>query len=86
MVDFNYACIEASKYFDSKVNISNFETILENDESWIFYAKTAGVEYGGFGVEVLKDTGEIKDFILPSKENFEKLDKSTSIVVPNEYR
>ena len=49
MVDFNYACIEASKYFDSKVNISNFETILENDESWIFYAKTAGVEYGGFG-------------------------------------
>ena len=66
MIDFSYACKEISEYFDLKLNKKKFESIYENDESWIFYVKTDEIEYGGFGAEFLKSTGEIKDFILPS--------------------
>lgn len=73
MIDFNKA-IEIAKAHFSVKGEEHLTKIYESDNSWIVYAgKTGQVKFGNMGISIDKESGEIKNFILPSRENFEIL-------------
>lgn len=49
----------------------------------LWYSKYDSV--GDLGISINKKTKEIKLFILPSKENFEILEKAKYIALPSKY-
>ena len=68
-----------------KMEGSVAKTALDTQTCWIFFASSEEEpSIGGAGVKVDKNTGELKDFILPNDENFELLEKSHEIELPPE--
>lgn len=76
MIDKRCATELATKYFEAKGNqmITKF---YESESAWIvFGGKKGQIKFGNAGISIDKLTGEISRFILPSKTNFEILEKA----------
>lgn len=73
MIDFELAKKIAKEYYDER-GMDKLTKVYESNDIWVVYATKDGkIRYGGHGIAINKETGEISDFILPSKENFEIL-------------
>ncbi len=76
MINFECAIQIAKDYFSSKGEHS-LTKIYESDNAWIVYAgKADQVRFGNMGISIDKESGEISNFILPSRENFAILKKA----------
>ena len=76
MIDKRCAIELATKYFEAKGNqmITKF---YERESAWIVCGGKKGqIKFGNAGISIDKLTGEISRFILPSKTNFEILEKA----------
>jgi len=81
MIDFEKAKEIAKEYY-SGIGMNKLTKVYENDEMWIVYAtKDDQTQYGGYGISINKETGDISKFILPSKKNFEILKQAKLIVI-----
>ena len=59
--------------------------LSETEEMWIaFGGKKGMLKVGGSGITISKNTGEIKRFHLPSKENLEMLRNSQKVKIGDE--
>ena len=81
MFSFEEACEKAFKYFNNKLYKA-----LETKSLYIFYGGDNRVEVGGYGISINRNNGELKPFILPSKENFKILNESKECEIPLKYR
>ena len=73
MLDFNKAIEIAKAHFALKDD-ERLTKIYESDNSWIVYAgNPSQIRFGNMGISINKETGEITNFILPSRKNFEIL-------------
>lgn len=85
MMDFYKACEIATKHFKGKGRIG-IRKALEATDFWIFYGGLAEpIEIGGNGISVQKADGGIKDFILPSMENFKIKKSAVAVEIPSEF-
>ncbi|MEY8574739.1 hypothetical protein AALD01_10075 [Oscillospiraceae bacterium 21-37] len=76
MIDFSKAVEIARNHFGAKGD-SELTKIYESDNVWIVYAgKKDQVKYGNMGISIDKITGDISNFVLPSRANFEILKKA----------
>lgn len=59
--------------------------LSETENMWVaFGGKKGELKVGGSGITINKNTGEIKRFHLPSKENFEMLKNSKKVKIGDE--
>lgn len=73
MINFSKAIEIAKTHFLEKGE-QHLTKIYESEHLWIVYAGKPGqVKYGNMGISIDKESGEIRNFILPSRENFEIL-------------
>ena len=73
MIDFNNAIEIAKAHFLTKGE-QHLTKIYESENSWIVYAgNPSQIRFGNMGISINKETGEITNFILPSRKNFETL-------------
>lgn len=76
MIDFNRAIEIARGYYREKGQLE-LTKIYEAEKIWVVYAgKKDQPRFGGNGISIDKETGEICSFILPSRTNFEILKKA----------
>ncbi len=76
MIDMHCAIELATKYFWAKGN-QTITKFYESESAWIvFGGKNGQIKFGNAGISIDKATGEISKFILPSKTNFEILEKA----------
>ncbi len=79
MIDYEKAKSAAKDYFWKKSS-KQLACALDAEGFWIFYGGDKyKTEYGGTGIKISKDTGEIFDFYLPDDENFELLEHAVKI-------
>ena len=73
MIDFDNAIRIAKEYYCKKGELE-LTKIYEAEKEWIVYAgKKDQPKFGNAGISIDKESGDIKSFILPSRENFEIL-------------
>lgn len=73
MIDFKKAIEIAQKYYQEKGQL-NLTKIYESENIWVVYAgQKEQPKFGNAGIAIAKETGEISNFILPSRTNFEIL-------------
>lgn len=85
-ITYNEAVKKASEYFKGKFETDKISKAYENSKCWIFYPYGDRVKYSGHGIKIDKITGEISIFILPNDEDFDLLDKTKEIEVPQEFK
>ena len=70
MITYEAALAIAKEHFAS-VPDREITKVYESDDSWIVFAVIKDQpQYSSTGISVCKTNGEVKRFILPSKENF----------------
>lgn len=70
MMELNKAIQIAKAYYAEK-GMDELTKIYDAGTLWIIYAgKKDQVQYGSSAISIHKTSGEIKSFILPSRENF----------------
>lgn len=85
MLEFEAGCKVAFEYYKEHGKNGLCEA---NDlgDAWLFAAGDPDViEDGGYAITVDKESGEIAEFILPNRKNFERLAKAVPEDVPKEY-
>lgn len=66
--------------FYEEMGITGLASALDAEDSWIFYGGKKGETiYGMPGARVFKESGEVVEFILPDKDNFDVLDRAAEI-------
>lgn len=81
MIDKQKAIEIARKHFQEHGSLT-VTGALENDSMWIFFAeneKSGQVAYVTHGISVDKQTGEISNFRMPSRESFQILESSKRV-------
>ena len=81
MIDKQEAIEIARKHFQEHGSLT-VTGALENDSMWIFVAgneKSGQVAYATRGISVDKQTGEISNFRMPSRESFKILESSKTV-------
>lgn len=81
MIDKQKAIEIARKYFQEHGSLT-VTGALENDSMWIFFAeneKSGQVAYATHGISVDKQTGEVSNFLMPSRESFKILESSKRV-------
>lgn len=87
MIELSQACKIAMEYLGSSNGEMGITRILENKDSWIMLIGSAeGIQYGGFDIRVLKESGLVMELTLPSTEVSSLFDSSHEISIPDEYR
>lgn len=86
MIQLDNAIQIAKDYYHSYTNNAEISFIVhETDNLWVIFGEKKGkIKYGGQGITIDKETGEVKYFSLPSKENF-KILESAKLVEPERY-
>ena len=82
MIDLREAIEIAEDYYEKSKEDLVVNKILENDSMFIFFAKGRNENktyIGSNGISINKENGEMKNFFLPNKENFEILHNSKHI-------
>lgn len=81
MIDFSNA-LEIAKTYYLKNNVTDILEAYDADGVWIIFGGKKGCpEIGSSGISIDKTTGDMKDFILPSAENFDLLNKAKEITL-----
>lgn len=84
MIDFDSAIKIAQDYFEKRGS-HHLTKIYEAEKIWVVYAGTGNqLKYGNAGISIDKVSGEIQKFILPSRSNYELLQKSTLTLLDQE--
>ena len=79
MVEKSEALEVAKRYYleNGSQEITKF---YDAEKSWIAFGGRPGLaKIGNSGIAIDKERGEISDFVLPSKENFELLKKAVLV-------
>lgn len=83
MIDIIKACKLALEYYKENTDKTALSKVYDHKDMWIIYARSDKIEYGGYGISINKNTGEIRMFTLPSQENFAILKDSVLVDIPN---
>ncbi|MGN1377885.1 MAG: hypothetical protein ACI4V6_05995 [Dorea sp.] len=79
MIEKKEALEIARKYYLENGN-QEITKFYDSEKSWIAFGGHAGLaKIGNIGIAIDKECGEISDFLLPSKENFELLKKAVLV-------
>lgn len=74
--------LRIAKDFYVKQGLPDILEVYETGESWIVFGGIQGkVMYGTAAIAIAKGNGEIRDFVLPSDENFAILDRATKVEI-----
>lgn len=74
--------LRIAKDFYVKRGLLDILEVYETGESWIVFGGIQGkVMYGTAAIAIAKGNGEIRDFVLPSDENFAILDRATKVEI-----
>lgn len=80
MIDKQKAIEIARKYFREFDDSLTMTGAFENDAMWIFFAENLKqVAYVSHGISVDKQTGEVSNFFMPSRESFQILESSKRV-------
>lgn len=85
MISFESGCKAAFDYYkeQGKKGLSEANDL---GDVWLFAGGDPDViEDGGYAITVDKENGEIAEFILPDRKNFERLEKAEPVDIPKEY-
>lgn len=82
MVDLLQACQIAKEYFLENTDKKLISKIYETESLWIVFGKSDGIEYGGSGISIDKQTKDVQLFTLPSLENFAILENAVQHEIP----
>lgn len=85
---FETACKTAMEYFKKEYGDVGFSSIRDLGDKWLFDGANAerSVVYGKHGITIKKSSGKQELFYLPNEKNFQLLDKSTEMEIPENYR
>ncbi len=78
------ACDKAKEYYSKEWGCSDLSEIKDLGDKWLFFPTDETKAFGNFHITVDKATGEVEPFILPLKENFDRLKKAVVVQKPNE--
>ena len=74
--------LKLAKEFYAKKGLPDILEVYETSDVWIVFGGIKGkVIYGSVGISISKDDGGIRDFVLPSEQNFECLEQATKIEI-----
>lgn len=74
--------LRIAKDFYAKRDLPDILEVYETGDAWIVFGGIQGkVMYGTAAIAIAKDSGEIRDFVLPSEENFAILDRATKVEI-----
>ena len=74
--------LQISKEFYAKKGLPDILEVYEGSDTWIVFAGIKGkVIYGSVGISISKDDGSIRDFVLPSEQNFKCLEQATKVEI-----
>ena len=73
--------LKIAKDYYKSMGEKRIAKVLEYTDSYIIYPESCVGRIGGMAIRIDKKDGEIRNFILPSKENFAILKNSKEIEI-----
>lgn len=85
MISYEAGCKAAFDYY-KKIGKKGLCEANDLGDSWLFAGGDPdAIEDGGYAITVDKKNGDVAEFILPNRKNFERLAKAVPVDIPKEY-